>query len=58
MHKVIGSEARADQTFQLVGGKLIKVTIVQKGTEFFCEDEIDAAVVGKALRTEDSDCGK
>jgi hypothetical protein len=47
---VIGSEARGDQTFQLVGGKLIKVTIVHKGPEFFCEDEIDAAVVGKALR--------
>jgi len=36
---------------QLVGRKLIKVTIVQKGPEFFFEDEIEAAVVGKALRT-------
>jgi len=50
MYKVIESKARADQTFQLVGGKLIKVTVFQKGPEFFCTDDIDTAMVGKALR--------
>jgi hypothetical protein len=49
MHKVIESKARADQTFQLVGGKLVKITIVQKGAEFFCKDEFSAELVQKAL---------
>ena len=35
--------------FQLVAGKLLKIDVAQQGPEFFCADEVDAAVVAKAL---------
>jgi len=48
--KIVNSEVSIRRDFQLVAGKLIKIDVTQKGAEFFCADEIDAAVVAKALR--------
>jgi hypothetical protein len=47
--KTVCSGASRHREFQLIGGKLIKIDIAQKGAEFFCADEVDAAVVAKAL---------
>jgi hypothetical protein len=48
--KIVSSEVSVHRDFQLVAGKLIKIDVAQKGAEFFCADEIDAAVVAKALK--------
>jgi hypothetical protein len=47
--KIVSSEVSVQRDFQLVAGKLLKIDVVQKGPEFFCSDEIDAAVTAKAL---------
>jgi hypothetical protein len=48
--KIVNSEVSIHRDFQLVAGKLIKIDVTQKGAEFFCADEIDAAVVAQALK--------
>ena len=47
--KIVSSEVSVRRDFQLVAGKLLKIDVAQKGPEFFCSDEIDAAVTAKAL---------
>ena len=47
--KIVSSSVSLRRDFQLVAGKLLKIDVAQQGPEFFCADEVDAAVVAKAL---------
>jgi hypothetical protein len=49
MHKLINSETSAVQSFRIIGGKVIKVTVVKKSAEVFCQDEFSAEIAAKAL---------
>jgi hypothetical protein len=49
MQKVLEANPIAQQTFRIVAGKVIKVTLVMKDIEAFCNDEFSAEIVSKAL---------
>jgi len=51
MHKLISSEPYAQQIFKVVNGKVIKATLVIKGTEVFSSDEYTGEIALKALMT-------
>jgi hypothetical protein len=51
MHKVIQSETRADQNLSASWRQTDQSNHCPERPRIFCEDEIEAAVVGKALRT-------
>jgi hypothetical protein len=51
MYKLISSEPHAQQFFKVVNGKVIKATIVVKGSEIFSSDEYTGDIALKALMT-------
>jgi hypothetical protein len=51
MHKLISSDPYAQQIFKVVNGKVIKATLVIKGTEVFSSDEHTGEIALKALMT-------
>ena len=49
MRQIIGSKPYANQSFQVIGGKIIKATLVIVSAEVFCKDEISGEIAEKAL---------
>jgi len=49
MRKIIGAKPFANQTFQVVGGKIGKASVVLKNVEVFCKDEISAQICADQL---------
>ena len=49
MRKIIGAKPFANQTFKVTAGRVVKMSLVLKGTEVWCKDEISAEIAEKAL---------
>ena len=49
MQKVLEANPIAQQMFRIIAGKVIKVTLVMKVIEAYCNDKFSAEIVSKAL---------
>ena len=49
--EVLEANPIAQQTFRIVGGKVIKVTLVMKDIEAYCNDEFSAEITSSPSRS-------